>query len=721
MAIYYVDLDVSSVTESDGSSPVTPWSAVDWQTWAAANTSQTGHTFNFKGSHDFGSAEVLFQENGNCTFQAWDLVLYGPWRISCGTIRANSGSQNGNVISGAIIRQVSANSYGIPNSRNSYYISNDVSIGSGISIYGCLLNASGNLSGSSFDGNVFQDSVIAASTFGSTSYAVIFNNCAMTGTHASYTLSNCQTDWVAPSLPAWDADRSAFESSVLFANVNTPPQPGNSPYTNYTTDLWGNTRTGIGTGDMLVVDVTAPSWIATYPKVNAITATTAVFDVEIDEDGTGYFVVVPNNATAPTSAQVKAGTDSNDTAVATGFSGNVELLANVENMLTASNLTSQTNYDVYFVAEDSLMNLQASPIKLDVLTSDVTAPSWITTYPKVNAIAATTVTFAVEINENGTGYFVVVPNNAVAPSSVQVKAGQNSSNVAVANGFSGNVSLLANVQNILTASNLISQTNYDVYFVAEDSLNNLQASPVKLDVLTSDITAPLWSATYPKNGVQTTTTATILISVNESSTVYGIALLRGSAAPTSAQVKAGTNASNVAVSVGLSDSVIVSSNVESSIEFSNLLVNGDYDAYLVVEDASNNLQSSPVKVKFTTLPLIVSQRGVPQAQSGQIITLQIASLNILTTKDLSIFKMAVLPGEGYSIVQLGEREVQIKMTSVDYDNAVDVNVRVGDGIVASDIFLYKVKIVKISSQKERPVSYGGTNINPPTRRSYSSI
>ena len=58
--------------------------------------------------------------------------------------------------------------------------------------------------------------------------------------------SNCQFSWTPPTWPAWDADLTEFRSGNLTAGINTPPQPGNSPYTDYATGLAGGDRTGIG-------------------------------------------------------------------------------------------------------------------------------------------------------------------------------------------------------------------------------------------------------------------------------------------------------------------------------------------------------------------------------------------------------------------------------------------------------------------------------------------
>lgn len=115
-------------------------------------------------------------------------------------------------------------------------------------------------------------------------------------------------------------------------------------------------------------DTTAPVFAETYPSISDIVADGFTVNGQIDEDGTMYFVVLPDSATAPTAAQIKAGQDSTGTDVPAGYSGSVELIADVAGSATASGLTSSTAYDVYVVAEDAFGNL-TSPVKLDVTTT----------------------------------------------------------------------------------------------------------------------------------------------------------------------------------------------------------------------------------------------------------------------------------------------------------------------------------------------------------------
>ena len=111
-----------------------------------------------------------------------------------------------------------------------------------------------------------------------------------------------------------------------------------------------------------VANVTPPTNAANYPKFGAITATTAQFLVQTNENGTAFFVVVAHGDPAPTATQVKNG--QNSTGGTPIASGNTALTANTQASFSASGLVSGTTYDVYIVAQDAIPNLQASPAML---------------------------------------------------------------------------------------------------------------------------------------------------------------------------------------------------------------------------------------------------------------------------------------------------------------------------------------------------------------------
>jgi len=86
------------------------------------------------------------------------------------------------------------------------------------------------------------------------------NNCVFTSVWGG-SGSNNQNNWTPPSWPAWNAAQSAFSSLLLSVGINTPPQPGTPPYTDYATGLWGSPRTGIGGMDFEAAPATWSDYI----------------------------------------------------------------------------------------------------------------------------------------------------------------------------------------------------------------------------------------------------------------------------------------------------------------------------------------------------------------------------------------------------------------------------------------------------------------------------
>lgn len=236
-------------------------------------------------------------------------------------------------------------------------------------------------------------------------------------------------------------------------------------------------------------DATAPLFTSTYPKVSGLT--TSGFDLitSLNEAGKTYFVIVPDGATSPTSAQVKAGQDANGTTVASGFAANINVSASAtEYSTTLSSLNQDTEYDVYLVAEDVVLNLQSAPVKLDARTnstSDTGAPVFASGYPTASLITPTGFTLKTTMNETGKTYFVILPSTSLTPTSTQVKAGQDASGLVVASGFSGTLNMnIANTEFITTIAGLSAATPYHIFVVAEDNIPNVQPAPIKISVTT---------------------------------------------------------------------------------------------------------------------------------------------------------------------------------------------------------------------------------------------
>jgi|GEM_PF-1437591 len=124
---------------------------------------------------------------------------------------------------------------------------------------------------------------------------------------------------------------------------------------------------------------------ATWPKADTATAVGFTVRARTNEAGTAYFVVLPDAATAPTAAQVKAGGGADQAAIE---SGTILLAANTEGAATVSGLQPGAAYDLYVVAEDSASNLQAAPAKLDAATAGDELVAWWKMNENSGAVAA---------------------------------------------------------------------------------------------------------------------------------------------------------------------------------------------------------------------------------------------------------------------------------------------------------------------------------------------
>lgn len=132
-------------------------------------------------------------------------------------------------------------------------------------------------------------------------------------------------------------------------------------------------------GAFVAPDTFAPTYISTYPKTANVSDTSFDAQIQLNEAGTAYLVVVADGAAAPTSAEVKAGTGSGGTGQV--FAGNVAVVAaSTTATISATGLAASTSYDVYVVAEDDegTPNIQASPVLINQTMGagpDITAPT----------------------------------------------------------------------------------------------------------------------------------------------------------------------------------------------------------------------------------------------------------------------------------------------------------------------------------------------------------
>lgn len=173
------------------------------------------------------------------------------------------------------------------------------------------------------------------------------------------------------------ADEPAIATIPAFTNSGADNSPGSIALRQYNDahDIKvdgiriGKTWEEAVTAAFSTVDNTPPVFSAGFPAVANIESTQADLQVSMDEPGKAYYVVVPDGSTAPTVAEVVAGTNYGTVTLLTN--GIIDVTAGGSTYsATLTGLTDKTNYDIYVVAEDDepTPNRQTETVKVDLYT-----------------------------------------------------------------------------------------------------------------------------------------------------------------------------------------------------------------------------------------------------------------------------------------------------------------------------------------------------------------
>lgn len=125
----------------------------------------------------------------------------------------------------------------------------------------------------------------------------------------------------------------------------------------------------------------APDWVTGWPKAGTVSTTGFTVRAKINEAGRAYYVVLPDGAAKPSGANVKAGVAS-DGVTSAIKAGSINLAANTEGSTVLSGLTSNTTYNVYFLAQDSAStpNVQTDSSSSVAVKTAVVVPTHTITY-----------------------------------------------------------------------------------------------------------------------------------------------------------------------------------------------------------------------------------------------------------------------------------------------------------------------------------------------------
>ena len=139
--------------------------------------------------------------------------------------------------------------------------------------------------------------------------------------------------------------------------------------------------------------------------ISNITYTTADFTANSSTSGTGYYLVVPRGATAPTEAQIAAGGDYGSVSIIT--SGNGSITANTSKAFSLSGLQPGTEYDLHFVVKNGDTYSAISTTQFS--TTNQTAPGAPTNVTATSGNGQASVSFDSPASDGGsdlTGYTV---------------------------------------------------------------------------------------------------------------------------------------------------------------------------------------------------------------------------------------------------------------------------------------------------------------------------
>lgn len=225
----------------------------------------------------------------------------------------------------------------------------------------------------------------------------------------------------------------------------------------------------------------ATLFLAGYPLITEnTTGTSVIASGTINQSGQLFSVIVPQASGEPSAQQVYDGQDSASGSLAANFVSSAIEVSSSGTVVALSGygLSSETDYTMYVVASGYDDGLMATASGLEFTTPDITAPAWTAGYPAISAISTDSALASLNLNDDGSGYFVVVPRGSSAPNATQIKAGQNADSAAVAAGLYGSTALTASSTTILTISNLNYSTAYTLYVVGEDDAGNATSPDV---------------------------------------------------------------------------------------------------------------------------------------------------------------------------------------------------------------------------------------------------
>jgi hypothetical protein len=319
----------------------------------------------------------------------------------------------------------------------------------------------------------------------------------------------------APSYPqATDVTTSSFKLKTQIDEVGTAFYvilDDGAPAPDATQVKFGQNSTGkpVGRNGFTNLSPNAPG----IANISGLTPDTAYDAYVVAQDQAGNLQTTPvilhiatMSDTPSAEAEITAYSLPGQTGDAVFGDGTIDIVVpyntDVTGLKATFSLSTGASAKVGGIAQDSgnVANDFTSPVVYTVTAEDgsttkdwtvtvtkaaeTVPPAWVVDYPQAADVTTSGFTLKAKIDEAGTAYYVILGDGAIAPSSSQVKAGQDNADQPVQEGRKGSIALTADTEASTGITGLNAETAYDIYVVAEDATPNLQAEPVRIDVKT---------------------------------------------------------------------------------------------------------------------------------------------------------------------------------------------------------------------------------------------
>ncbi|CDT99645.1 putative Ig family protein [Vibrio coralliirubri] len=441
-------------------------------------------------------------------------------------------------------------------------------------------------------------------------------------------------------------------------------------------DTIDNHRVGINNIEFniaVAVDTTPPLFENVTPSLSSISNSGALLSIDLDEDGTAYYVVVADGSSAPTSSQVKAGLDASGGSALT--SGSMTTSSTVGSS-SINSLNDGDNYDVYVVAQDNANNLQLSPTKLDLTTLDTPPDVSSITVSGAPASNATSIDFVVNFADSVEN---ISTDDFTAKLGGAVSAGLSVSAVSVSSGSSVTVTV--------AVSNVAGDVRLDLNSITNivDESSNTPAAYSAGATHTTDAIAPTVTSIARKTpNYESTNADNLLWTITFSETLSNIDTNDFSISGTTAAISnvSATSGTSVDITVSGGNLPVVNGTVALALSDSNDLSDGGGNAISVRTPTGANESYSLDNSAPSFSSVSDSSNGKYKAGDAVTINASLGEVGLTVTANLSVLDSDFATDVALS--NLGNNTYSVTTSALNLQNKMQEGSGIMVTITASD-------------------------------------